>query len=358
MSKAKNYTIQSPNATAVNILRSWIRAAGIPVRSSKVPGFDLTVTRDGGSELEVQVTKRKDETLPGDGIQVLASDITGRSLALCTAAFYRVTDAAGYERRNPVQRGGAIELNEKGNPRKLHYKDEEFLVSIRHPQFRRSPNPSADRWVKYGTIIDKASSAFFRSNFELCARQGLAVDDIKTYARCFTVNFCARHEIPEEETTHDDNERLLTASLKQKFANWRDVLLKKERSTLPDAETVNIGLFGRPDADTEVSPEVEDEIDYDYIAKHCELDTSTPTKRKESAAAKLVELLGSLPHDQMVELLKNAAANPNFDFTTRKEAARQLRLHSEECGSCLPSDDAGIEEDEDLAGADALSADE
>jgi hypothetical protein len=358
MSKAKNYTIQAPNATAVNVLRSWLTAIGIDVKPSRTAGFDLTVTCVSGDELEVQVTKRKDETLTQPGVQVLASDVTGKKSAVALAAFYKVTDAAGFDRQQPFDRGAEPELNEKGNPRKLHYKDEEFLVTIRHNKFRRAPNPSPDRWVKYKDNIEKSSSAFLRSNFELCARNGLALDDIMSYARCFVVNFCSFFEIAESETTFFDNERKCYSYIRQHFIDMRDILLKKERSMLPDAETVSIGLFGTPDADTEVSPDTEgEEVDYDYIAKHCELDTSSPKARKESAASKLGELLASLPHEQMVELLANAAKNTSFDFTTRKEAARQLRLHVEACESCDGgADDAGLEEDEDLAGTDALSA--
>lgn len=363
MSKKQNYTVQAPNATAVNLLRSWLAAVGITARASKVAGFDLCVTTVTGTDLEVQVTKRPDETLPGAGIQVVAGALTGRSPRAALEAFWRVTDAAGYERRQPVDRGAEALLNANGNTRKLHYKDEDFLVTIRHTQFRRSPNPSDDRWTKYKDAIEKTSAAFLRSNFELCARNGLAVDDIMTFARCFVVNFCAQFEIPEEQTTFCDNERKCYQYLKQNLfldekSSLRAMLLKKERSTLPDVETVAIGLYGRVDADTEVSPEAEEEeVDYDYVRKHCELDTSSPAARKASAASKLAELLSSLPHAQMVEVLTNTAKNERFDFTTRKEAARQLRLHAIQCDSCLPGD-AGVEEDEDLAGADAASTEE
>lgn len=362
MSKKQNYTIQAPNATAVNVLRSWLRAVNVPVSTSKLPGFDLVVEGRFG-DVEVQVTKRRDETLTGDGVQVLAGDITGRSPATALAAFHKVTDAAGYERRTPVNRGAEAELNAKGNVRKLHYKDEDFLVTIRHTQFRRSPNPPESVWKKYKDAIEKTSASFLRSNFELCVRNGLTIDDVMTVARCFVVNFCSQFEIPEEQTTFCDNERKCYQYLKQNLylddnSSLRAMLLKKERSTLPDAETVSIALFGSPDADTEVSPDAEgEEVDYDYVAKHCELDTSSPSARKTSAASKLGELLASLPHDQMVELLANAAKNTNFDFTTRKEAARQLRIHATACDSCLPGD-AGIEEDEDLAGSDTLGSEE
>jgi hypothetical protein len=361
MKKPTNYTIQSPNATAVNILRAWLRAVGVPVRTSTEDGFDLTVTNILDEDLEVKVAKRADETLSGAGIQVSAGAFTGKKLSAALAAFHTVTDEAGYDRSNPIDRGAEPRLNEKGNPRKLHYKDEEFLVAIRHTEFRRSPNPSEDRWKKYRSPMEKTAAAFLRHNFELCARHGLTNDDLLQYARCYVVNFCARYEIPESETTFFDNERKCHVYLRQRFnSDLRTILLKKERSTIPDAETVSISLFGKPDGDTEVSPDAEEErTDFDYIAKHCELDLTSASARRASATSKLESLLLSLPHDQRVELLRTAAANTSFDFTTRREAARRLRLHVESCTAALcqlPLADSGIEEDEELAGADALGA--
>jgi hypothetical protein len=343
MSKAKNYTIQAPNATAVTILRTWLRAVGIPVRTSaKNSGFDLTVTNIVGEDLEVQVTKGKNGVLPGPGIQVVAGDVTGKKTSVALAAFYAITDAAGYDRTKPLDRGAEPVANEKGNPRKLHYKDEEFLVAIRHTEFRRSPNPSDDRWKKYKPTMEKTSNAFMRQNFDLCVRHGLEFDDVMQYARCYVVNFCARYEIPEEETTFFDNERKCFSYLRQRFSNdLRAILQKKERSTMPDSETVSIGLFGKTDADPEVSPDADEETDFDYVAKHCELDVSSPTARRNSAATKLTWLLAQLPHDQRVELLRNASSNSSFDVTTRREAMRQMRLHKAACVSCTAGNARG-----------------
>lgn len=362
MGKAMNYTIQAQNATAVNILRTWLTAVGGSVRTSKTPGFDLTLVRADGTDLEIQVTKRKDETLTGEGIQVVAGDLTGRSPQRALEAFYRVTDAAGYNRVRPVDRGAGPVLNEKGNSRKLHYKDEEFLVAIRHTEFRRSVNPGSDRWAKYKVVMEKTAANFMRQNYDLCARHGLTIDDVMQYARCYVVNFCTLYEIPEDQTTWCDNERKCHAYLQDHFtlgrtSSLRAILHKKERSMMPDAETVGICLFGKPDADTEVSPEAEDAPDFDYIGKHCELDTSSASARRASASAKLTQLLEQLPHNQRIELLQTAAANTSFDFVTRREATRQLRLHVAACESCTAKN-VRIEEDEDLAGADALGAEE
>lgn len=367
----KNFAPQKPNATAVNILRSWLKSVGIANRPSTVPGFDLSVSVAGGGDLEVQVCRRKDETMPGQGVQVLASDITGKNLARALSAFWRVTDAAGLDRVKPFERGAEPEPNAKGNPRKLHYRDDEFLVAIRHTEFRRAPNPDPERFAHYKATMEKTSWAFLRLNFELCARHGVGIDDIMTHARCYVVNFCTRYETPEE--VFHDNERKCYAYIRQRLnSDFLPILRKKERSMIPDAETVSIGLYGRPffgrswftHGQDHVGPEVslgmeeEDVEDEDYVRRHRLLDTSTPAARRASAAAMLRELLAGMPHDAMVEALRGASENLVLDSVTRREAARQFGLHAKGCSTCPASGDLGVEEDEELPGEDARGAQE
>ena len=358
------YYVQKRNATAVNILRAWLNAVGVPTAPAQEEGYDLLVGALDGGEVAVQVALHPDESGLGGAVKVLAGDLTGKKVERALAAFHQVTDAAGYDRAQPFDRGVDPELNEKGNPRKLHYRDEDFLVAIRHNEFRRAPNPPEDRWKQYRPTIEKTSWAFLRNNFELCARNGFDIGDLLTYARAWTVNFCGRYEAAEAR--YFDNERKLHVHLQQRFLyDLRPILEKKERNVLPDAETVSLALYGRPDC-TVTAPgsgygerlpedvgEVE-EVDYAYVERHCELDTSTPAARRASAAAKLEELLGQLPHDRLVEVLADTAKSVFFDSVTRKEAARRLRLHTEGCASCH----VGIEEHEDLAAGDPLSVEE
>lgn len=348
MGNVQNYAVQGPNSTAVNILRTWLGAVGVPVRLSDVPGCDLTVGNADGTERQVQVRIGNAPQLAQDVLVVEASAFTGKKLARALEAFWSVTDACGYERQQPVDRGAEPELNEvTGNPKKLHYKDAAFDVIIRHTEFRRSVNPPSDRWKQYKSTMEKVCWSFLRLNHDLCQRHGLNIDDLMQYARCYVVNFCTRYEIPNP--VHFDNERKCYRYLQQRFASdLRPILLKMERSTLPDAETVALALYGSPNADLECSPDAdEEEVDYDYIARNCELDTSSVAARKASAAEKLAELLQAMPHDQMVDVLKVTSEN-HGDFTTRKEAARQLRAHQAACDSCEVTPVAETEIEEEL----------
>lgn len=346
MTSKVNYAIQARNATAVNILRAWLGAVDITHRPSEKPGCDLTVTGQDGTELEVQVLLPGDP--PADGaIHVKARDFTGKRAERALEAFYAVTDAAGYPRQEPLDRGAGPAKNEQGNPRKLHYRDDDFLVAVRHTEFRRSPNPPAERLKFYKSTMEKTAWRFFNLNYGLCVRNSLGVDDLLQYASCWVVNFIARYETQVE--VHHDNERKCYRYLQQRFnTDLKGVLLKKERSALPDAQTVSIGLYGRPDIDGEVSPDPSDvyvraldggsdsiddmePLDLKYLERHQELDLRTPETRQASAAAKLQELLGSLPHERLVEVLRETVENRAFDIGTQREAARQLRIHVQGC---------------------------
>jgi hypothetical protein len=350
MKNVANYTIQAPNATAVNLLRSWLTAVGIQSKPGSGDGIDLVVIGPEG-ETTVQVALGA----PGSAaaaVTVPAKHLTGKNMNRALDAFYSVTDRAGYDRRQPLNRGDGPELNEQGNPRKLHYRDEDFLVSIRHTEFRRAPNPEEGKWEQYRVTMEKCSWAFLKSNSTLCARHGLEIGDLLQYARCYVVNFCARYETPTPKFF--DNERKCYSYLRQRFnSDLRSTLLKKERSMMPDAETVRLGLFNSLAADPEVSPNPEsmyaqvidegmdsllevDDVDQDYVDRNCELDLSTPASRRASASVMLDKLLNEIPHDTMLSMLDEAKRNNNFDFTTRKEAGRRMNRHKNLCRVCTP----------------------
>ena len=340
----KNYTVQAPNATAVNLLRSWLSAVGVSVTQPATSGPDLVVRCRCGEDLPVWVKFPDDQDVVS-GLRVNASDVTSRKRAEALAAFWRVTDAAGYEQRDPLQRGPLPELNEHGNPRKLHYREEPFLVSIRHTEFRRSPNPPQDRWQKYRKVIEQAAWSFLHGNYDLCARNGMSLEDVQQYLRCLVVNFVAHDEIPESLTTHCDNERKCYTYFRQRlYYDLFPVLSKKERSILPSIETASIGLYGRHDVNLEVF--FEEEVD-----EEDELANLGPSR-------KLQLLLSRLPHEEMVFALHAAATSDRLDEATRAEARRHIKMHVRRCATCSAGADDVllVEEHEETPGADALSA--
>jgi hypothetical protein len=135
---------------------------------------------------------------------------------------------------------------------------------------------------------------------------------------------------------HFDNERKLYRYLQQRFYyDLYPLLMKQERSTLPDAETVAVALFNDPAGSDSCTQDEVEELDEAYKAAHCRLDTSSEAKRKVSATAMLDQLLKSLPHDEMVERLLAATTSNYIDVSARKEAAKRLKAHQNRCRACV-----------------------
>lgn len=381
MSKAVTHRFPKKNAVAVNILRSWLSAVGVPVRVSDTPGFDLTVGDRTGNEVEVMVAVKDDEALPGPGVQVVAGAFTGRQEQRALAAFHKVTAATGWGTPRPLDRGAGVPINEEtGNPRKLFYQNEEFLVAIRHNEFRRSPNPPVARWRQYQNAMNWVVWRFYYKNIDLCQRQKMDFEDVMQYARCFMVNFCSRYE--RATTTNAAyklkaaNEGLFMEYLRQRLSGLHQIMVKKDRRNVPDEDAVR-RAFGSDAMKCHPSPAdayqlaldhpkelaevraiwrgekegeipalfTEEPVDQAYLARNCELDTTTFAARRSSARTKLAELLGKLPHERLLAVLQGAATDTEQDFVVRKEAHRQLRTHAKSCKLC----DFGVQKEKKVA---------
>ena len=379
MSNDQSYGNPLRNATAVNILRSWLRALDIVHEDGFKDGCDLLVLCQDAGIIQVQVLMEGGCKVAGDQVSVPAKAFTGKRKEDALEAFYVVLDAAGYERREPVRRGGDGPTNENGNLRKLHYKDEDFLVSIRHSEFRRSPNPADDRWKKYETAMTKVVWKFHQAEGigEMCARMSVDIKDLMQIARCLMVNFCARYET--EIRVENYNEGRFYRYLRQRFfGDIKHLLERKERSLIPHGEAVRIALgvegeispdptdayimaidhvLGLDEArqalDSEQAEEVifSSEDDARYVKRNRQLDLT-------SSAALLEKLLGALPHDRMMEALTKASENLDLDYITRKEALRRIREHHAECETCQASGEIGAQEEQESAGFDSAGADE
>jgi len=362
--------------TARNLIRSWLRANKVPFTKSTVAGCDFSVQGRLG-DIEVRVCERRDQTKPAPNvIDVLATDITGKKLDVAFAAYHVITSAAGYGNPVPVDRGVQPE-------QKLCYTDDDFLVCVRHTAFRRSPNAPAEKYAKYDKVMHKACWNFYNLNNSPCRRWGKSVEDLRTYAMVLLNIFCAQIEDEEKDDQH--NEQTLYVWLRQRFAEIFKILSAKERSTMPDADTVAVALLGKAyrgranfNADGEAAPIVEQDVAYihgfkdysnpideqpvddDYRDRNRKLDTSNPTARKRSAAKLLREGLAAMDHDGMVSTLKFAKQNILLHSDARREAAKQLRLHQEGCDICGgsgPADSGEVDVDEE-AGLESASAEE
>jgi hypothetical protein len=364
----KSYRKPDPNAAALTRMTAWLQAAAIPVKQSSTSGCDLVLTDANGRDIEIKVGISYDDARPAvEHLFVLACEVTSRHSATALRAFQSITVATGYGAAKPIDRG-------EEPAKKLNYEDNFELVAMRHKEFRRVPNPTAAELAKYDRVINKAVSRFMYINAKICKRHNQDFGDLKTYAQIWTCNYLGLYKVANP--TNNDNEKKLYAHLCQRFHNYVDLLLKKERNCVVDSNTVSIALYGRPydanigsrriaegyeqpDSGSWEEPSEAEQIDevLEFATQAAELDFATAlmpvsaldetddeaekeqiseAKRRKQAQAALKAAFAKLPHDRMVELLKEASENEHLCYDARMEARKQLRLHAKECDHCTP----------------------
>lgn len=366
MKKATSYKKEEKNARAVVRAKAWLKAAGVPAVSSSVGGCDLTVKTKTGRSLEIKVGISYDDPKPAaEHLFILACELVSKHTATAHKAFHMITIAAGYGTPLPVNRG-------EEPKKKLHFDDNFELVSMRHKEFRRVPNPTEAELAQFQPVIKAAVSRFMYINKVICQRHGLEFSDLQTYAQVWTCNYLGLYMI--ENPTQCDNEKNLRKNLRQRFAEFAQMLVKKERNCLPDGHTAMIAQFGRPcdgklksrvgttlsdgfepetltfaeAAEAELEAQV-DGVEFDVEMVDHDLAVSpqqasddeasekkiSDQKRRKMAQATLRDEFGKMDHEVLVETLEGAVLNSHICYDARKEAGRQLRLHREDCSVCL-----------------------
>lgn len=334
-------TYDAKNAVALNILRSWLRAVNIPY-SSNCFEADLVVH---GKQNDVRILVPMEAEPSQEGyLQILASDITGKSRDRAVHAFKAIAQAVGcpglpvpFDRPEPTVRPS--------------YKTEEFLVTIRANETRRSPNPSPEKFKQYAHCLKTAANRFLNLNREMCIRWGYELDDLHTIARTLFINFASRYE--KEEAEQCENEKLLYSYLNQRYSEFRAALIKRDRSTYPDIDTVQIAMSHNENVrllsfrnfetrervfdfsvEPHSSPLDRPPLDRPKPYRPDYLDCSNPTSRKASADAVLTQRLEALPHENMVETLSRAAQSILINTDAKAEAHRRLVRHWGDCLMC------------------------
>lgn len=333
--------------TALNILKSWLRANGIAYTKAELPGVDLIV--EGPTAIRaVRVLQGPQPAIQGT-VDILADNIAHDDLDTALESYHALTREVGAGEPRPFNRG--VE------PTRNYYGDEPFLTDVRHTEVRRSPNPDPIKFKVYDKVMHKAVWTFYNVNRDFCRRAGLAVEDLMTYAQTMLISFCARQE--RDDRSQDENEKQLYIYLRQRFAEKYKTSTKRERSILPDADTASIGILdkhyrverGRPvEFEYENDPrDVEgDELmlrlmgskgttpttDLDYRLRRRVLDCSNPGKRKASAKKLLDESLEKLDHEDFVSTLTKARKNILIHPDARREANKRLIKHEAACAPC------------------------
>lgn len=354
---------------AMTVAFSWLKAVGIPVRPSGKTG-QMVVNRKDGREMGVAIVDENAPsatTTPQTDLRISVRDIGSARRETALREFHKITEAAGYGSPIPVDRGEA--------PKKRVYGDDFFLRVSRHQEFRQAPNPTNEQVARYKPILDRACKSFLSKNNKLCTMNGLELDDLNTYAMVWLCNFLHRMEIQGDSVeTQQENARILTIQLRQRFFEMYQQLLASTRRCTPNADIARLALTGTVFhggdffAEAAIDPRhTAETTDKSYVALHAELDLSTKEKRRLTAKKLLEKKLNELPHDQLVATLtlvakgievkdkKALRLGHSFDYGTRREAARRLREHNADCDICREHGSLS-NEDEHVPAADAACA--
>lgn len=318
----RSFKPQARNAQAIRTLFSWARATGIGCRKSLRAGCDAVLRCADGSELEVALVMAVGEA-PADILAVLAKELASPKMDVALKAFHVLTEAAGHGSPTPVDRGVKPKV----------YGDDFFLIAARHTEFRRAPNLSAEQIATYTGVVQRGCRTFAARNGKLLALHGYEVQDLETFAWIWTHNFVHGSEV---QTTGDDNQRLLTKALRDQFFFFFTKLQLAQRAQFPDPDTVHICLRGQIfDENHDIEKYSSDpRLDAMPAGVQEDSDEAAEARRRKAKAKILKQNLEALPHDTMIEKLKEQAESVQRDYSTRREARRLLLAHAKTCEMC------------------------
>jgi hypothetical protein len=133
--KITGYQKEAKNAKALTQVKSWLKAALINVGKPSIEGCDLSVQKADGGVMDIKVGITAADSRPAaDHLFVLASELAHRAKPVAIRAFHAITEAAGYGKPLPINRG-------VDPVKKLSFEDNFELVGMRHKEFRKVPEP-------------------------------------------------------------------------------------------------------------------------------------------------------------------------------------------------------------------------
>lgn len=323
--------------TAMAVTSSWLKAVRIENATSVERLNSLMARHQNGATVEL-FFQDEGESVPEGAIVVDVAGITSMKKTTAFVAFHKVTEALGYGSPIPVSRpefdGGRASIEEDPD-----------LVVMRHAEYRLAPDLSPEDLAPYKKIIRNCTIGFYRRNTFLCDTMGHNIQSLELYATIWTCNYMHRHK--RVHPRENENEKLLMTHLRQRFAGAAQIFQRVKRSVVPHRELANIATYN--DVHPVVS-RLNDEVDTDYVARHCQLNLKSDLTRRNSARALLKKLLSDMKHDDMVAILMEKVSDEEFCPDSRSYAARILRKHQTECACCASM----AQMNENLAGAEAL----
>lgn len=333
------------NQRAITQLKSWLTASGITTFVEVGAPADFFVLKsDSVGIVGVMVVTDSDKRDRSKVDMVLrAEEVMGRYIHRSIEIFHTLTEAAGYGRPTPTNRG-QIAVHPNGLPKNLSTVSDFELVSFRHKELRRVPNPAPEEIAKYHKFLESICWNFIKMNAALCSAVGLEHGDLMTYAMVYTTTFIGLYE--KKDADHDENVRLLTTYVRQKLSALKRLSFDKMRSCTPSSDIVDAGVYGNSilavnqQKDRSIRGfrlsdfERAHEVDMEAL-----IDASRSGKREKDEDEIRIEVTGELrkklramDHDPLVSALKKAAKHR--DEEVAKVALHRLDAHEKVCGIC------------------------
>jgi len=268
---------------AMRIFRSWMDACGAPYE-----------VRDGIVYVDNKAVD----------INSHVRELNSTNLNTSMEAFHGLTESLGIGKPIPVDRGEV--------PTQKVYSDP-ILARLRHKEFRTAPNNEA--FLKqYKEIIRREAYIFYSKNKRLCKELGYEVEDLISYGMCWSTTFAHRGQIMDCEG--DDNYRLLTRFLRQRYTEFYKSLLRERRGCLPSLDMLK-------DPTEQVISGLEEDTEYE--------DERTAAERRSEAREALEKGFAGMTRDALIASLENAATGPMYG--ARRIAKKKLQeLLSNEVG--------------------------
>ncbi len=313
--------MQNRKKRVLTILVSWLESTRTPHQIAKGdPQVDILI---GGVPIFLDDSK----------VEALLAPVED-----AMTAFWDITEKAGVGKPHPQfrpQHKGALAVHEDND-----------LVAMRHTEFRRVPNqPEIFNRQDYKKIVNWAAGRFYRFNKQQLMRLGYELEDLKTYAWLYTMNF---HGLWRDVTADDEkNGKALCNYLHQKFfTDFRRLVGRNCQNVIVDAETVALSL------DVESVYQYEAGLDdktFHMVAVSVKNDptldddfSELPLKTKMNSLTKVLKTRRSLPLrlEAEQELMRLPSLNGAARIQIRKFHLEQLPVdtdkaeHQKDCLKC------------------------
>lgn len=209
-SESKDHRFQ-----AIHVLKSFLKSFSIPYEASENPDdVDLVVRGATGQKVFVRMGKAG-----ANGVTIKPEVLISPSLTNALGEVHVVTEAGGYGRPVPVNRGEAPKT-------RINFRDDYENVYLRHALFRRTPNPAdfmatVEKMLPYIKSAARKAFAKFKS---VLSPMGFAESDLINIGRVHTIAFLHNYAISPIEM---DNVKLLAEYLNQRFGELAKVTFKK-----------------------------------------------------------------------------------------------------------------------------------